>query len=139
MPAAGHTVQLGAVLRPQRTSACYRHPAPVARRRALSRDDLARFSPQAGVSEEPKQQNRSASLQHALPAVAPDAKTGGFLSSLFGGGSRVETPMTDPLPGVHLPAHTAAPAQPPTTDFTTLSNGVKIASENIPVRAAGHR
>ena len=81
----------------------------------------------------------SASLQHALPAVAPDAKTGGFLSSLFGGGSRVETPMTDPLPGVHLPAHTAAPAQPPTTDFTTLSNGVKIASENIPVRAAGHR
>ena len=62
---------------------------------------------------------------------APASK--GFLSGLFGGSSRVDVPLTDPLPGVVLPEH-AEITDMPKTEMTTLSNGLKIASENTPVR-----
>ncbi len=57
---------------------------------------------------------------------------GGFFGSLFGGSSsRVDVPLTDPLPGVHV-AHNEPVEAVPKTEMTTLSNGVKIASENTP-------
>jgi hypothetical protein len=120
VPAAGHTVQLGAVLRPQRTSACYRHPAPVARRRALSRDDLARFSPQAGVSEEPKQQNSSASLQHAN-ATGTAASVAAAEAAAVGRDGAAGRPVSSPpaqrqglaTAGTSAASHPQAPGQLP--------------------------
>lgn len=61
---------------------------------------------------------------------------GGFLSKLFGGGGkgRISTPLTEPLEGVNLPLAEPPLAQPPKTEVTTLGNGLKVASENTPVR-----
>ncbi|KFM26109.1 putative mitochondrial-processing peptidase subunit alpha-1 [Auxenochlorella protothecoides] len=73
----------------------------------------------------------STGLQAAAPALAKTAEKG-FLSGLFGGSNRVTTPLTDPLPGVQLPTPAPAPSSRPETHITTLSNGVKVASENTP-------
>lgn len=59
--------------------------------------------------------------------------SGGFLSGLFGGSSRLTVPLTEPLPGVQV-THNEPPMTAPTTEMTTLSNGFKVASENTPVR-----
>ncbi len=75
----------------------------------------------------------STGLQAAAPALAKTAEKG-FLSGLFGGSNRVTTPLTDPLPGVQLPTPAPAPSSRPETHITTRSNGVKVASENTPVR-----
>lgn len=68
----------------------------------------------------------------AAPAVATAVKSKGFLAQLFGSDNRVTVPLTDALPGVQLPEH-VAPAGAPSTETTTLGNGVRIASENTPV------
>jgi len=75
----------------------------------------------------------SASLQHALPAVAAAPKSKGLFASLFGGSDRIKTPLTDALPGVVLPEHVPASTDAPKTEMTTLSNGFKVATENTPV------
>ena len=76
----------------------------------------------------------SAAVQAALPAVANEATSGGFLSKLFGGGgSRVSTPMTEPMEGVNLPIAEPPVTQAPQTQVTKLGNGVQIASEATPV------
>jgi processing peptidase subunit alpha len=57
-----------------------------------------------------------------------------FFGGLFGGssgGNRVSVPLTDPLPGVTV-SHVEPSKDAPKTEMTTLSNGVKIASENTP-------
>jgi hypothetical protein len=43
--------------------------------------------------------------------------------------------LLDPLPGLHLPPalHDESPPPPPRTEVTTLPNGVRIASQDIPV------
>lgn len=72
------------------------------------------------------------------PAIA-DAKTtgGGFLAKLLGGGgsSRLSVPLTDAL-AVEGPAPVPPPGTRPTTEMTTLPNGVRVASEATLVRAA---
>jgi processing peptidase subunit alpha len=76
----------------------------------------------------------SASLQQALPAVATEPKSKGWLSGLFGGGgSRINVPLTDALPGLVLPEHQAPPTTAPKSELTTLSNGFMVSSENTPV------
>lgn len=75
----------------------------------------------------------STAISSQAPALATAIKSKGLLGSLFGGSSRVTTPLTDPLPGVPDLVH-EAPASAPATETTTLANGVRIASENTPVR-----
>ncbi len=60
---------------------------------------------------------------------------GGFLSKLFGGGAkgRITTPLSEPLEGVNLPLADPPLTQQPTTEVTTLGNGLKVASEATPV------
>ena len=75
----------------------------------------------------------TSTIAEALPAVAVAPKKGLF-ANIFGGSStRITTPLSDPLPGVALPEHIAPPAEAPKTQLTTLSNGLKVASENTPV------
>jgi hypothetical protein len=71
----------------------------------------------------------------AVPALTETVqKSGGFLSRIFGGGStRLSVPLTEPLPGVQEPAY-EPPTSAPTTQVTSLPSGLKIASENTPVR-----
>lgn len=75
-------------------------------------------------------------MQQAVPAVATAPKSKGFLASLFGSSDRIKVPLTDPLPGVVLPEHVAPAKDAPKTEMTTLSNGLKVASENTPVGSA---
>ena len=89
----------------------------------------------------------SACLQNAIstsavgqssgsPAVAQSSSGGGFLSNLFGGGhARLQVPLTDPLPGVENPYLQNAPKEVPPTELSTLSNGIKVASEDTLVSA----
>lgn len=56
----------------------------------------------------------------------------GLFSGLFGSSSRHAVPMTDPLPGVSIPEAVGLPTEQPKTEMTTLSNGIKVASEDIP-------
>ncbi len=68
----------------------------------------------------------------AAPAVAASKR--GFLAQLFGGtGSRVQTPLTDALPGVEIPDAIPAAKDAPATQLTKLSNGFTVASEATPV------
>ena len=72
----------------------------------------------------------SASLL-AVPAVAP---TGLF--SFLNRSKRVSTPLDTPLDGVQLVTPVAVPKAAPTTQMTTLPNGVRVAAEESMVRAA---
>lgn len=74
----------------------------------------------------------SSASSAAAPAVAVAAKKG-FLSQLLGGSSRVSVPMTEALPGVVEPTPVVFD-KAPVTQTTTLPNGVRIVSENTPVR-----
>ena len=71
----------------------------------------------------------------ALPALADEApKSGGLLSSLFGGSAPPTLPpLTEPLPGVAVPPYTA-PTKAPATTQKKLANGLIIAAEETPVR-----
>jgi hypothetical protein len=72
----------------------------------------------------------------AAPAVIETKpQSGGFLSSLFGS-SRSTVPMTEPFPGVVLPEPQAIGSARPSTEQTTLPNGIRIASEATPVSSA---
>ena len=75
----------------------------------------------------------SAAVQAAAPAVA-SASQRGFLSKLWGSGSRVDVPLTDALPGVVVPDAVSPSAEAPSTRLTKLKNGMTIATENTPVR-----
>ena len=74
---------------------------------------------------------------YAVPALSDvgnsAASTVSWLGKLLGSSSRINTPMSDPLPGVEVPPP-SMPSKAPTTEMTTLPNGVRIASEATPVR-----
>ena len=74
----------------------------------------------------------------ALPALAADtpATQGSWISRLLGAVPREGTPLSDPLPGVTEVPPATFPSQPPETQLTTYPNGMKLASEDTPVR--GH-
>lgn len=46
---------------------------------------------------------------------------------------RITTALSDPLPGITPNAPYKASSEPPPTEITTLSNGVRIISESSPV------
>lgn len=76
----------------------------------------------------------TAIAEQAVPAVAPAVtKSKGLFASIFGSTSRIDIPLTDPLPDVVHPEHVEPPKAAPKTQLTALSNGLKIASENSPV------
>lgn len=76
----------------------------------------------------------------AAPALAESsASSQGWLSSLFGGSSRISIPLTDPLPGVNLPHPVQPPSKAPATETSTLANGIKVASEDTVVRCMTYR
>ena len=67
---------------------------------------------------------------NAVPALSETASNSvSWLGKLFGGSSRIDVPLTDPLPGLELPAPLAAPSTAPSTETTKLGNGLIIASE----------
>ena len=78
----------------------------------------------------------SSAVAAAAPAVAAASKRG-LLASLFSSGERVTVPLTDPLPGVEIPA-SAVSSAPAKTELTTLANGFKVATEDTPVGAHMH-
>ncbi|CAL8469178.1 g8719 [Coccomyxa elongata] len=86
---------------------------------------------QHGLRMQPNLRSFSTAVAaNAVPALSEaTTSSAGWLSKLFGGSSRLTVPMTDPLPGIELPAPTPPPAKAPTTETTTLPNGVTIASE----------
>lgn len=62
----------------------------------------------------------------AAPAVVD--KPSGLLSMFFGT-PRVQTPMTEELPGYQIPPPVGPPSSEPETESTTLTNGIKVVSE----------
>lgn len=70
---------------------------------------------------------------HDTLALSQAKTGGGFLSKLFGGGSRLSIPLTDALDTAEIPS-VAPPATKPETKVTKLPNGVRIASEAVVVR-----
>jgi len=64
-------------------------------------------------------------------AKAAPAASGGMLSSIFGGssGGRFTEPLTQALTDYPVVPAVPAPSAPLKTDITTMSNGVKIATE----------
>ncbi|GAQ89643.1 mitochondrial processing peptidase alpha subunit [Klebsormidium nitens] len=93
---------------------------------------LRRELPEA-VANAQRAISTSAPLEQAAPALATAAKkTGGFFSSFFGASSPALPPLDEPLPGVPEPPPFNATAAPPGTKITTLDNGMRIASEDIP-------
>lgn len=67
----------------------------------------------------------------AVPAIATKSTSGGFLSWLLGDkpASKVP-PLFEPLPGIKTPPPLPDFVEPAATKITTLSNGLKIASED---------
>jgi processing peptidase subunit alpha len=93
---------------------------------------LSRELPEA-LSAAQRAISTGATLEQAAPALATvTKKTGGFLSSLFGGSSSQKLPPLDePLSGVPEPPPLDVNAPAPTTKITTLDNGMRIASEDM--------
>lgn len=56
----------------------------------------------------------------------------GWLGQGSGRPSRIVTPLSQPLPGVEPERPSSRPLQPPPTEVTVLSNGVRIISEASP-------
>lgn len=69
----------------------------------------------------------------ATSAAAIKPASGGIFSWLTGESSSTLPPLETQLPGVNLPPALPDHVQPSKTQITTLSNGVKIASETSPV------
>lgn len=69
----------------------------------------------------------SSAASAAAPALAP-ARGGGFLSGIFGGGSRIDVPLSERLPAVTEPPKTSPPATKPGVQTSSLSSGVRVAS-----------
>ena len=66
-------------------------------------------------------------------AVAKSSASGdSFFSKVLGMHKRVDVPLNQALPGVVLMPKTEQPTSVAETKVTTLSNGVRIASENTP-------
>ena len=72
----------------------------------------------------------------ATSAAAIKPASGGIFSWLTGESSSTLPPLETQLPGVNLPPPLPDHVQPSKTQITTLSNGVKIASETSPSPAA---
>jgi len=69
---------------------------------------------------------------YASDAVAKTSSGGGgILQGILGGASRITVPLTQALPDIEVPtvATVPAPPSPASTEITTMSNGVKIATE----------
>ena len=75
----------------------------------------------------------------ARAATTTDADSKGLWAAMFGTTPKAMPPMTHPLLGVQYPEEPAYPATPPPTNVTTLANGVRIATENTPVRPRSPR
>ena len=92
---------------------------------------MLRAGAQKGLQAQPQLRT------YAVPALSDVGNTAsatvGWLGKLLGSSSRIDTPLTDPLPGVEVPPP-SLPSKAPTTETTTLPNGVRIASEATPVR-----
>lgn len=69
----------------------------------------------------------------ARAVVTADADKG-LWAAMFGSTPKAMPPLTQPLLGVEYPAEPNYPATPPATKVTTLKNGVRIATEDTPVR-----
>lgn len=78
-------------------------------------------------------QQASRSL-HTSKACHGDSTSATFPSWLPTGPQRVNTPLTHPLPGLKEVTGLSASTEPPPTEVTTLSNGVRIVSEASMVR-----
>nr|XP_043623467.1 mitochondrial-processing peptidase subunit alpha-like [Erigeron canadensis] len=63
-------------------------------------------------------------------AVAAKASSGGLFSWFTGGSASTSTPLDFPLKGIELPPSLPDNIEQGTTKITTLSNGIKIASES---------
>jgi hypothetical protein len=70
----------------------------------------------------------------ARAVVTADADSKGLWAAMFGSTPKAMPPLTQPLLGVEYPAEPNYPATPPATKVTTLKNGVRIATEDTPVR-----
>ena len=71
----------------------------------------------------------SSSILSSVPAVAP----AGGIFSLFGSSKRVTTPLDVPLNNVQLITPVSVPATAPPTEKGILSNGVRVAAEELMV------
>lgn len=67
--------------------------------------------------------------QARLVASSNASSSATFPSWLPSGPNRISTPLTQPLPGVQVVEGLHASDEPPPTEVTTLSNGVRIVSE----------
>eukprot|EP00238_Polyblepharides_amylifera_P003707 CAMPEP_0196581206 /NCGR_PEP_ID=MMETSP1081-20130531/32934_1 /TAXON_ID=36882 /ORGANISM="Pyramimonas amylifera, Strain CCMP720" /LENGTH=499 /DNA_ID=CAMNT_0041901343 /DNA_START=52 /DNA_END=1551 /DNA_ORIENTATION=+ len=71
--------------------------------------------------------------RYAVPALKSDAsEKKGLFAAIFGSSPVPLPPLSLPLSGILIPDEPVYPAAYPPTEVTTLSNGVKIASENTP-------
>ncbi|KAL3697646.1 hypothetical protein R1sor_011722 [Riccia sorocarpa] len=99
-------------------------------RSSLRRGSLARLARLR--SQQQREIGTSRIQEMAVPALAK-AKKGGFLS-WFGGDQPTSDvpPLYEALPNVRLPPPLPDQLKPAKTQITTLSNGLKIASEDTP-------
>lgn len=77
---------------------------------------------------------RPARYASSSAVAATRSSSPGFLSWLSGGSAASLTSLDMPLQGVSLPPPLADKVEPSTIKITTLSNGLKIASEMSPVK-----
>lgn len=81
--------------------------------------------------------SRCEAVCQVVPAAVSAGSLGNWLSSVFGGDGTPKgcgIPITEPLPGFVEPTPAYTPAEPPSTELTTLPNGFRVASENSWVR-----
>jgi hypothetical protein len=71
---------------------------------------------------------------HTSQAHLAESSSATFPSWLPSGPNRINTPLTQPLPGVEAVEGLHAANEAPPTEVTTLSNGVRIVSEASMVR-----
>eukprot|EP00955_Chlamydomonas_euryale_P002649 28338-Chlamydomonas_euryale.AAC.3 len=62
-----------------------------------------------------------------------------WLKPSAGGSSRIDTPLTQPLPDLPQVSPYVVPKRAPPTETTVLSNGVRVISEATPVRGGVRR
>lgn len=90
------------------------------------------FSQQAMVHLQPLVRGITSSAASAsAPALATKASSSGGIASLFGfGAARVDTPLSEPLPGVTQPLRATLPTAAPKLETSVLSTGTKVATIN---------
>ncbi|KAJ0703758.1 putative quinol--cytochrome-c reductase, Mitochondrial processing peptidase [Helianthus annuus] len=68
--------------------------------------------------------------------VAAKSSSGGLFSWFTGGSASTLPPLDFPLKGIEIPSSLPDNVEPGKTKITTLSNGIKIASESSSVKPA---